>query len=125
MVHQEMNVITVFGRCTKDPRVIYREDEQPMIEFFIADNDYDGKKIIVDGKEKKPVNFFRCVAFGVRAEKLGNVLGKGVGVMVSGRLTKSEYQGKDGIKRMQDDILVDKFEFTDRKEKVAETPQTN
>ena len=108
-----MNTIVVTGRCVREPEVLY-EDEKVMVSFTIADNGHNGRE--------KTVNFHRCVAYGSRAERLGNILGKGVGISVSGRLNKSKYTGKDGVTREQCDILVNDFTFTDRKDSVP-TPE--
>lgn len=110
------NQINVWGRCVREPEVFYNEEGQVMVSFDIADNYYNGKE--------KSVNFFRCVAFGKRAEYLGNTIGKGMGIYVSGRLNKSKYTGQDGVTRTEDDILISNFEFTDKKENYKEEPET-
>lgn len=109
-----MNTIVVSGRCFLEPELFQNEENKVMISFVIADNGFNGRE--------KTVNYHRCVAYGSRAERLSKVLKKGTGVSVSGRLNKSVYTDKNGIKREQSDILVNDFMFTDRKEKPAEQP---
>lgn len=103
-----MNTISVFGRCTRDINVSYKENGQVVIAFILADNEYNGKE--------KITNFFRCVAFGQKAENLGNNIGQGTGIMVTGKLIKTKFTGKDGVTRTQDDIIVEKYQLTDKKE---------
>ncbi len=114
-----MNTIVIFGRVTRDPEVFWNEEGDAMLSFTLADNSY-GKK--------KTVNFFRCVCFGARAEKMGNLIGKGTGLMISGKLETGKYVGKDGIERQQFDVLVNDFTLTDSKlPKIADkidTPDT-
>ena len=67
------------------------------------------------------VDFFNIVAFGKTADFCKKYLGKGRRVFVEGRLQTSEYTGKDGVKRMGFEVMVDNIEFGDNKGKPANT----
>lgn len=107
------NQINVWGRIVREPDVQYYENGKKVrVSFDIADNYFNGRE--------KSVNYFRCVAFGKRAEYLGNNIEKGMGIYISGRLSKTEFKDQNGITRTEDDILISNFEFTDKKDVTPE-----
>lgn len=66
-------------------------------------------------KKDDGVNWFNCVMFGDRGEKLAQFLVKGTKVIVEGSLQLSSYDGTDGTKKYSTDIFVDNVELDGNK----------
>lgn len=60
-------------------------------------------------------DFINCISFNKTAEILAKYTGKGSKILVEGRIQTSNYEGKDGKKIYTTDVIVDKFEFLDKK----------
>lgn len=66
-------------------------------------------------KKDDGVNWFNCVMFGERGEKLAQYLVKGTKVIVEGSLQLGSYDGNDGTKKYTTDICVDNVELDGNK----------
>lgn len=66
-------------------------------------------------KKDDGVNWFNCVMFGERGEKLAQYLVKGTKVIVEGSLQLGSYDGNDGTKKYTTDIFVDNVELDGNK----------
>ena len=72
-------------------------------------------------KKDDGVNWFNCVLFGERGEKLAQYLVKGTKVIVEGSLQLGSYEGNDGTKKYTTDIFVNDVELDgNRKEENQE-----
>ena len=60
-------------------------------------------------------DFINCISFNKTAEILAKYTGKGSKILVEGRIQTGNYEGKDGKKIYTTDVIVDKFEFLDKK----------
>lgn len=107
-----MNSISITGRLTRNAELRYTSTGKPVSSFCVA-SDYGY------GEKKKTI-FFECGLWGERAEKVNQYLTKGQAVTVIGEIEVYEYQGKDGIKRKEIRVHVDKFEFQGSKPASAE-----
>lgn len=82
-------------------------------------------------KKDDGVNWFNCVMFGERGEKLAQYLVKGTKVIVEGSLQLGSYDSNDGVKKYTTDIFVDSVEFDgnkreeDNQEEPEVTPVTD
>ena len=60
-------------------------------------------------------DWFNCTVFGKRAEVIDKYFHKGSQIVVSGRVESSKYE-KNGTKLTSWKVLVDDFDFCDKKE---------
>lgn len=110
-----MNRIILLGRLVRDPEVRYTNTGKVVCQFTIAvDRPFTGQE------GQKEADFIPVVIWGKQAETLGNNLTKGQRVLVEGRLQIRGYEAKDGTKRYVTEVISDRFEFIERREKVAE-----
>lgn len=83
------NVFSFTGTIGRDAEVRYAQSGLAVLNFTVANN--------IGFGEKQQTLWIRVALFGKRAEgQLQNYLKKGQQVFVSGELTQSEYQAKDG-----------------------------
>ncbi len=121
-----MNQVIEVGRMTRDPE-LHNEGEHPYVKFTIAVDRY-----VKDGDDK--TDFIPCVAFGKNAGTIHDCFYKGRSITISGRLTSSSYEDKNGNKRSSLNVTVDRWEFpqndpqnkhgnSEQKPSTAEQPQ--
>lgn len=109
-----MNNVILVGRLTKDIGLKYTTGQNQMaIARFNLALDRGKDK---DGKDKG-ADFPSCVAFGRTAENMERYTGKGMRVAVVGHIQTGSYDDKDGKKVYTTDIIADRVEFIDFKEK--------
>ena len=106
-----MNQVIISGRICKDIEVRYTPSQIAVAEFAVALDRGKDK----DGNDKG-ADFPRCIAFGKTAEFLEKWTNKGNRVAVVGHIQTGSYE-KDGIKHYATDIIVDKAEVIDWKER--------
>lgn len=83
------NVVSFTATIGRDVEVKYLPSGQAVLNVSVANN--------VGFGDRQQTIWFRVVLWGKRAEgSLKDYLKKGQQVFVSGELTQSEYQGKDG-----------------------------
>lgn len=75
-------------------------------------------------KKEDGTNWFNCVMFGERAEKLAQYLVKGTKVICEGSLQLGTYEGNDGTKKYTTDIFISNVEMISGKENHQETSHT-
>ena len=104
-----MNQITLLGRITHDLQIKYNENNKAYCGFSIAvDRGYQKQ-----GEDKK-TDFFNCYTFDKLAENLHKYQGKGNKILIIGEVIKDEYT-KDGIKKVNYKVMVQKLTFLDKK----------
>ncbi|MBR3746998.1 MAG: single-stranded DNA-binding protein [Selenomonadaceae bacterium] len=105
-----MNRVFLSGRLTRDPELKQGNGGSNFARAGIA----------VDRQTKdKTADFFNLVAFGKTAEFLSRWFRQGSKLLVEGHLRQSQYEGKDGNKRISTDVIVDAVEFADSKKKAV------
>ena len=111
-----MNKIVLLGRLTKDPKVKVTSTRKTTTSFSLAvDRPFSGK----DGQ--KEVDFINIVAWNKTAEVVGNNVSKGQRLLVEGRLQIRKYLDEQGQNRAVSEVIADRVEFIERKEKNAHT----
>ena len=111
-----MNQIILVGRLTRDAEIRYTtgENAMPIARFSLA----------VERKFKRQgesdADFINCVCFGKRAGVIENHVKKGTKLLVQGRLQTGSYTNKDGQKVYTNDVVVEDFEFCEKKMQPAE-----
>ena len=104
-----MNLVLITGRLVKDPECRYTNDNTAICRFTVA---------VPEGKDKDPT-YIKCVAFRKTAETIDRYFFKGNPIILVGRWHNNDWTDKDGKKHYQDELYVDRFEFQQGKEKVA------
>ena len=94
-----MNTITVSGNVGRDPELKYSASGTAVVKFSVADT--TGKD------DNKKTVWHDVVVFKEQAENVAASIKKGSRVIVTGRLDKSEYTGKDGVKKQRVEIIAD------------------
>lgn len=65
-------------------------------------------------------DWFNCTVFGKRAEVIDKYFKKGSQIVISGRMESSKYE-KNGTKMTSWKVIVDDFDFCDKKESGSRT----
>lgn len=99
-----MSNITVDGRATADAELRFSHSGQAILSWTLAENH---RKKVGDQWQDDGATFYRVTVFGKRAESLAEAVTKGTPLLVSGRFRSSEYEGRDGEKRMSLDVIAD------------------
>jgi single-strand DNA-binding protein len=94
-----MNTITVSGNVGRDPELKYSASGTAVVKFSVADT--TGKD------DNKKTVWHDVVVFKEQAENVAASVKKGSRVIVTGRLDKSDYTGKDGVKKLRVEIIAD------------------
>jgi|DEB0MinimDraft_3_1074331.scaffolds.fasta_scaffold32399_3 single-strand DNA-binding protein len=94
-----MNRITVVGNVGQDPQLRYSPSGKAIVKFSVADT--TGKD------DQKKTVWHDVVAFDEQAENVAAQVVKGSRVVVTGRLNKEPFEGKDGVKRVSVEVIAD------------------
>lgn len=114
-----MNRIILLGRLVKDPDVKVTTSGKTVCTFTLAvDRPFSGK----DGKRE--ADFINIQTWNKTAELIGNYVSKGQRLLVDGRLQIRSYDGKDGQKHYATEVVADRVEFIERKEKSAQKAES-
>jgi single-strand DNA-binding protein len=106
-----MNHIVLLGRLTKDVDVRYTANSKVVATFTLAVDKFENGE--------KSASFIPCVAFGKTAEAIGNFVSKADRLLVEGSLNTRSYDDKTGQKHYVTEVLVNRMDFIERKEKSA------
>ena len=107
-----MNSVIISGRLTRDAEVRYTNgDNKTAVARFTLAVDSPYKKAGEDSK----ADFINCVVFGKKAEAIDNYTKKGTKIMVRGHIHTDSYE-KGGKKVYTTDVIVDDFEFCEKKQ---------
>ena len=104
-----MNLVVLTGRLVRDPELKYGQSGSAYCKFTLAVNRM---------KRDDPADFINCTAFGKTAELIGEYLRKGNNTGVQGRIQTRTYE-VNGEKRYGTDIIVDRIEFLESKNKTS------
>jgi len=105
-----MNVVALLGRLTDNPDIRYSQDGKAIGRWTLA---VQRKFKSADGEYK--ADFISCNCFGKTAEIAEKHLKKGTKIAVHGRIQTGSYT-KDNKKIYTTDVIVDDFEFVEKKE---------
>ena len=94
-----MNTITISGNVGRDPELKYSANGTAVVKFSVADT--TGKD------DNKKTIWHDVVVFKEQAEHVAASVKKGSRVIVTGRLDKSEYTGKDGVTKQRVEVIAD------------------
>lgn len=108
-----LNNVNLMGNLTADPELRQTPDGTPVLTFRIA-VPKPFKKDTEDGKPN--ANFITCVAWKQNAENIAKFFKKGQRIIVQGSISTGDHIDKDGNKRYDFEVIVDRFEFVERRE---------
>jgi single-strand DNA-binding protein len=104
-----LNDVKLVGRLTKDPELRFTTQGTPVCHFRIAvGRRYKDRN---SGEWKEEVAFVPCSVWRESAERCGQRLKKGSPVFVEGRLKSRDWQTKEGQKRSDLELEVQKIQF--------------
>jgi single-strand DNA-binding protein len=106
------NLVVLMGNLTREPNLAYTTNQTPVVEFGIAVNRKFRK---ADESQGQEVCFVECQCYGKRAEVIAKYFKKGSAIYVQGRL-KFESWDKDGVTHSKLRVVVESFEFLDKKD---------
>lgn len=107
-----MNEVTLIGRVGNTPE-LKKAGNNNVCKFSLATDDtFKNSK----GEKVKTTTWHNLVAWNKTAENCAKFIKKGSHVVIRGKITNSTYVDKEGIKRFNTDILVEKMILLDKKE---------
>jgi len=114
-----MNKVIIMGNLGSDPEVRFMPSGAAACNISVATS--RGWTDKTTGEKQEETSWHRCVAFGKTAEIIGDHFKKGNKILIEGRLKYGSYE-KDGITRYTTDIVIDRFEFVEKKEGGGQRP---
>ena len=97
-----INHVTLHGRFTDVPQLGKTNSGKSVCSFTLA----------VDRlKREDPADFINCVAWERTAEFVNNYFTRGQEAVVEGRLSKRQYEDRDGNKRYVTEVIVQTIDF--------------
>ncbi len=107
-----MNKVILTGRLTRDPEKRLTQGGLETSNFSLACN---GEHVDKDGNRE--VEFIDCVAFQKKAEVINQYCIKGDLILIHGRMKRSSYTNKEGVKKYSTYVIVENIEFLNNKKK--------
>src|SRR5690606_36536149 len=107
-----MNVFNGIGRLTEDVDLRYSKSGTAVAKFSIAIN-----RQFKNQNGEQEVDFINCVAFGKRAETIGQYVKKGHRSGITGSIMTGSYENNQGKKVYTTDINVTGFTFLESAQK--------
>ena len=114
-----MNKIILLGRLVKDPEVLVTPTDRTVCTFTLAVD-----RPFTEKNGQREADFINIVTWNKTAELCGNSLTKGQRLLVEGRLQIRSYDGKDGNRHYMTEVIADRVEFIERKEKSAQKAES-
>ena len=107
-----INKVILLGRLTRDPEVRYSQSANPVAvaKYGLAVRRQFKKEGQTD------VDFINIVAFGKSAEFAEKYFQKGQMVAVTGRLQIGNWEDKEGVKRINVDVIAEEQHFAESKQ---------
>src|SRR5690625_2461138 len=101
-----MNSVNITGRLTKDLDVRYTGGGKAVVNYTLAVN-------IPFSRDKTA--FINCVAWEKTAELMGNYLGKGSQIGVTGHIQTRNYENNQGQTVFVTEVVTGSVDFLDSK----------
>lgn len=111
-----MNKAIVMGRLGQDVELKYTNGGQPVGNFSVATTEKWKDK---DGNPQEKTEWHKITVWGKQAEIIEKYFRKGSQILLEGRIQTRQWEDKDGGKRYTTEIVLDKFEFVDKKDSNA------
>ena len=111
-----MNSVNLTGRLTKNPELRYIPETQNAVCAFTIAVDRPFSK-------DKQADFIKITVFGKQAENAEKFTAKGKMVGVQGYIKTGSYKNKDGATVYTTDVIADRLEFLEWKDKDGAEPK--
>lgn len=95
--------ITIVGNLTADPEFTTLASGTSKASFSVAVPHRYQKA----GEWQEDTSFLNVIAWGTLADEVSRLLEKGIGVIVTGRMSQRSYEGDDGKRRYVYEIVAD------------------
>ena len=111
-----LNRVMLIGNVGTDPEMRYTPNGTPVTSFRVATS-----RVYTtgDGERKQETEWFTVVAWRKQAESCSQFLTKGQRVYVEGSLRTRIWEGKDGQKRTNIEVIANRVLFLDRQAAAA------
>ncbi len=100
------NSVTLIGHLGRDPEVRNFESGKSKASFSLATNE---TYRTANGDAVTTTQWHNCIAWGKLAERMQENLKKGKEVLVKGKLTYNNYEDKNGVKRINPEVVIEEF----------------
>lgn len=107
-----MNKAILIGRLTKDVEMRTTTSGTNVASFSLAVN-----RNFTNANGEREADFINCIAFNKTGETIAKYTHKGSQIAVVGRIQTRNYETQDGSKRYVTEVIVDEFNFLDKKDK--------
>ena len=99
------NKVILMGNLTRDPEMRVTGGGMSVGTFTLAINNR-----VRGNDEKEDVSFIDCVSFGKQADFVKEYLGKGMPILLEGRLQQNRWE-QEGQKRSKIEVIVQTLTF--------------
>ena len=106
-----LNKVMIIGNLGKDPEMRFTANGSAVTNFSVA---VSRSYAVADGERREETEWFKVVAWTKLAEQCNQFLQKGRKVYVEGRLQTRSWDGQDGQKRYQTEVVATEVQFLDR-----------
>lgn len=113
-----MNNVSLVGRLTRDPELIYTTQNTAVATFTLAVN-----RRFKNAQGEREADFINCVIWRQQAENLANWLRKGMQVSIVGSIQTRNYENNEGRRVYVTEVLVDNFQSLERRDVSQEMQQ--
>ena len=110
-----MNRVELVGRITRDPELRYTSSNIASVRFTLAVN-----RNFTNQNGEREADFINCVAWRNQAENICKYLDKGSLVGIEGTIQTGSYTDDKGNKRISFDVVANRVEFLESKNKNAQ-----
>jgi len=108
-----MNIFHARGNLTRDIEIRYSNTGMAIAKTALATT----RKWTANGEKKEETMFIDIVFFGRSAEIANQYLNKGSNILVTGRITFSQWVDNNSIKRNKHELVVESMEMIDTRTK--------
>lgn len=111
------NTVTLFGRLVADANLKYLQGTQMSVARFTLAVDKQlskEKREEMENKGQPTADFISCQAWGKLGETIAKYSGKGLRLLVNGRIQTGSYE-KDGERKYTTDVVVNSLQIIDWK----------
>ena len=107
-----MNNVILLGRLTREAELRYTPGGKPVCQFTLAvQRNYKNKE------GKYDADFINVVMWGKNGELLSSTVIKGQRVLIQGQIQVRSYTNKEGNRRWVTEIVANKFDYIENKQK--------
>jgi single-strand DNA-binding protein len=98
-----LNRVTLIGNLGADPELKYTQNGQGVLRLRLATTESYVNRA---NERQQRTDWHTVIVWGKRGEALNNILSKGRGICVEGRIQYRQWEDKDGNKRNSTEIVA-------------------